>query len=160
MLVQCSLMQNITDVLLSFFFSFLCSPMVLSFRDFLSKSQELLQKLSEYNEENPQLVDVLNALFFMPFGRLHDYARTLLKLATCFEVVSCLYISRKYAHKTYCLEIAVRSRCQVMKSSLVLSEASLDSGLLQGKTMHIYLHIHKPHLHRSQVESCYSARTC
>lgn len=89
-LVQCSLMQSITDVLLSFLFPS-CSPMVLSFRDFLSKSQELLQKLSEYNEENLQLVDVLNALFFMPFGRLHDYARTLLKLATCFEVVSCLY---------------------------------------------------------------------
>lgn len=83
--------------------------MALSFRDFLSKNQELLQKLSEKNEENLQLVEVLNALFFMPFGRLHNYARTLLKLATCFEVVSCLWYLylNKYAHETYGLEVTV-----------------------------------------------------
>lgn len=79
--------------LMSVFFLLLslCFPMVPSFRDFLSKNQELLQKLSEKNEENLQLVEVLNALFFMPFGRLHNYARTLLKLATCFEVVGWLF---------------------------------------------------------------------
>uniref|UniRef100_A0A8C2TUI8 Alsin Rho guanine nucleotide exchange factor ALS2 n=1 Tax=Coturnix japonica TaxID=93934 RepID=A0A8C2TUI8_COTJA len=75
---------SITNFLVMGGFSLLAKPAI----DFLSKSQELLQKLSEYNEESLQLVDVLNALFFMPFGRLHDYARTLLKLATCFEVAS------------------------------------------------------------------------
>ncbi|KAF2987433.1 hypothetical protein EK904_002472 [Melospiza melodia maxima] len=71
-------------------------------RDFLSKNQELLQKLSEKNEENLQLVEVLNALFFMPFGRLHNYARTLLKLATCFEVASPEY--QKLQDSSSCYE--------------------------------------------------------
>ncbi|OXB76848.1 UNVERIFIED_CONTAM: hypothetical protein H355_002541 [Colinus virginianus] len=69
--------------------------------DFLSKNQELLQKLAEYNEENLQLVEVLNALFFMPFGRLHDYARTLLKLATCFEVASPEYQKLQDSSSSY-----------------------------------------------------------
>ncbi|NWI12528.1 ALS2 protein, partial [Crypturellus soui] len=75
---------SVTNFLVMGGFMLLAKPAI----DFLSKNQELLQKLSEVNEENTQLVEVLNALFFMPFGRLHDYARTLLKLATCFEVAS------------------------------------------------------------------------
>ncbi|XP_062434697.1 alsin isoform X2 [Rhea pennata] len=75
---------SVTNFLVMGGFMLLAKPAI----DFLSKNQELLQKLSEVNEENTQLVEVLNALFFMPFGRLHNYARTLLKLATCFEVAS------------------------------------------------------------------------
>ncbi|NXP08937.1 ALS2 protein, partial [Thinocorus orbignyianus] len=75
---------SVTNFLVMGGFMLLAKPAI----DFLSKNQELLQKLSEKNEENLQLVEVLNALFFMPFGRLHNYARTLLKLATCFEVAS------------------------------------------------------------------------
>ncbi|XP_031457100.1 alsin [Phasianus colchicus] len=89
---------SITNFLVMGGFMLLAKPAI----DFLSKSQELLQKLSEYNEENLQLVDVLNALFFMPFGRLHDYARTLLKLATCFEVASPEY--QKLQDSSSCYE--------------------------------------------------------
>lgn len=56
--------------------------------DFLNKNQELLQDLSEVTDENTQLVEILNTLFFLPTRRLHNYAKVLLKLATCFEVVS------------------------------------------------------------------------
>lgn len=55
--------------------------------DFLNKNQELLQDLSEVNDENTQLMEILNTLFFLPIRRLHNYAKVLLKLATCFEVV-------------------------------------------------------------------------
>ena len=58
------------------------------FSDFLNKNQELLQDLSEVNDENTQLMEILNTLFFLPIRRLHNYAEVLLKLATCFEVVS------------------------------------------------------------------------
>ncbi|XP_028924631.1 alsin isoform X2 [Ornithorhynchus anatinus] len=53
--------------------------------DFLNKNQELLQELSETKDGDVQLLEMLNALFFLPIRRLHDYARALLKLATCFE---------------------------------------------------------------------------
>ncbi|NXJ14888.1 ALS2 protein, partial [Odontophorus gujanensis] len=89
---------SITNFLVMGGFMLLAKPAM----DFLSKNQELLQKLSEYNEENLQLVEVLNALFFMPFGRLHDYARTLLKLATCFEVASPEY--QKLQDSSSCYE--------------------------------------------------------
>lgn len=56
--------------------------------DFLNKNQELLQDLSEVNDDNTQLMEILNSLFFLPVRRLHNYAKVLLKLATCFEVVS------------------------------------------------------------------------
>jgi hypothetical protein len=46
-----------------------------------------LQDLSEVNDENTQLMEILNMLFFLPIRRLHNYAKVLLKLATCFEVV-------------------------------------------------------------------------
>ncbi|XP_021105915.1 alsin isoform X4 [Heterocephalus glaber] len=56
--------------------------------DFLNKNQELLQDLSDVNDENTQLMEILNTLFFLPIRRLHNYAKVLLKLATCFEVTS------------------------------------------------------------------------
>lgn len=59
--------------------------------DFLNKNQELLQDLSEVTDENIQLIEILNTLFFLPTRRLHNYAEVLLKLATCFEVVSPIY---------------------------------------------------------------------
>ena len=59
-----------------------------TFSDFLNKNQELLQDLSEVDDENTQLMEILNTLFFLPIRRLHSYAKVLLKLATCFEVVS------------------------------------------------------------------------
>lgn len=64
------------------------SLFVSTFSDFLNKNQELLQDLSEVDEENTQLMKILNTLFFLPIRRLHSYAKVLLKLATCFEVVS------------------------------------------------------------------------
>uniref|UniRef100_A0A8B9UQT6 Alsin Rho guanine nucleotide exchange factor ALS2 n=1 Tax=Anas zonorhyncha TaxID=75864 RepID=A0A8B9UQT6_9AVES len=89
---------SLTNFLVMGGFTLLAKPAI----DFLSKNQELLQKLSEKNEENLQLVEVLNALFFMPFGRLHNYARTLLKLATCFEVASPEY--QKLQDSSSCYE--------------------------------------------------------
>uniref|UniRef100_A0A8C0I9D6 Alsin Rho guanine nucleotide exchange factor ALS2 n=1 Tax=Bubo bubo TaxID=30461 RepID=A0A8C0I9D6_BUBBB len=89
---------SVTNFLVMGGFMLLAKPAI----DFLSKHQELLQKLSEKNEENLQLVEVLNALFFMPFGRLHNYARTLLKLATCFEVASPEY--QKLQDSSSCYE--------------------------------------------------------
>ncbi|XP_053803622.1 alsin isoform X5 [Vidua chalybeata] len=89
---------SVTNFLVMGGFMLLAKPAI----DFLSKNQELLQKLSEKNEENLQLVEVLNALFFMPFGRLHNYARTLLKLATCFEVASPEY--QKLQDSSSCYE--------------------------------------------------------
>nr|AAH31479.1 Als2 protein [Mus musculus] len=64
-------------------FQLLAKPAI----DFLNKNQELLQDLSEVNDENTQLMEILNMLFFLPIRRLHNYAKVLLKLATCFEVV-------------------------------------------------------------------------
>nr|XP_033800782.1 alsin isoform X2 [Geotrypetes seraphini] len=56
--------------------------------DFFSKNLELVQHLSDMKDEDQPLVDVLNTLFFVPIQRLQEYARLLLKLATCFEVSS------------------------------------------------------------------------
>lgn len=60
--------------------------------DFLNKNQELLQDLAEVTDENTQLIEILNTLFFLPTRRLHNYAEVLLKLATCFEVVRPIFI--------------------------------------------------------------------
>ncbi|XP_036174693.1 alsin isoform X11 [Myotis myotis] len=65
-------------------FQLLAKPAI----DFLNKNQELLQDLSEVIDENIQLIEILNTLFFLPTRRLHNYAEVLLKLATCFEVTS------------------------------------------------------------------------
>lgn len=65
-------------------FQLLAKPAI----DFLNKNQELLQDLSEVTDENIQLIEILNTLFFLPTRRLHNYAEVLLKLATCFEVTS------------------------------------------------------------------------
>nr|XP_048284752.1 alsin isoform X2 [Myodes glareolus] len=65
-------------------FQLLAKPAI----DFLNKNQELLQDLSEVNDENTQLMEILNTVFFLPVRRLHNYAKVLLKLATCFEVAS------------------------------------------------------------------------
>lgn len=61
---------------------------VFLYRDFFGKSPELLQRLAECSEENPSMADLLVALFSLPTRHLHEYGRLLLKLATCFEVVS------------------------------------------------------------------------
>uniref|UniRef100_A0A2K5I9F2 VPS9 domain-containing protein n=1 Tax=Colobus angolensis palliatus TaxID=336983 RepID=A0A2K5I9F2_COLAP len=70
--------------------------------DFLNKNQELLQDLSEVNDENTQLMEILNTLFFLPIRRLHNYAKVLLKLATCFEVASPEY--QKLQDSSSCYE--------------------------------------------------------
>ncbi|XP_023391782.1 alsin isoform X2 [Pteropus vampyrus] len=75
---------SITNFLVMGGFQLLAKPAI----DFLNKNQELLQGLSEVTDENTQLVEILNTLFFLPTRRLHNYAKVLLKLATCFEVVS------------------------------------------------------------------------
>uniref|UniRef100_A0A2K6THC4 Alsin Rho guanine nucleotide exchange factor ALS2 n=1 Tax=Saimiri boliviensis boliviensis TaxID=39432 RepID=A0A2K6THC4_SAIBB len=71
-------------------------------QDFLNKNQELLQDLSEVNDENTQLMEILNTLFFLPIRRLHNYAKVLLKLATCFEVASPEY--QKLQDSSSCYE--------------------------------------------------------
>uniref|UniRef100_A0A8D0KN05 Alsin Rho guanine nucleotide exchange factor ALS2 n=1 Tax=Salvator merianae TaxID=96440 RepID=A0A8D0KN05_SALMN len=80
---------SLTNFLVMGGFSLLSKPAM----DFLTKIQELLQDLSETSGETYALVEVLNTLFFLPVRRLHNYARTLLKLATCFEVTSPEYQS-------------------------------------------------------------------
>ncbi|KAM9828663.1 alsin isoform 1-T1 [Syngnathus typhle] len=59
--------------------------------DCFGKSPELLQKLSECSEGNLAVVDLLQALFYLPALHLQEYGRLLLKLATCFEVSSSEY---------------------------------------------------------------------
>ncbi|ELK04842.1 Alsin [Pteropus alecto] len=77
-------------------------PLLSLGNDFLNKNQELLQGLSEVTDENTQLVEILNTLFFLPTRRLHNYAKVLLKLATCFEVTSPEY--QKLQDSSSCYE--------------------------------------------------------
>ncbi|XP_051009824.1 alsin [Acomys russatus] len=79
-------------------FQLLAKPAI----DFLNKHQELLQDLSDVNDENAQLMEILNTLFFLPIRRLHNYAKVLLKLATCFEVTSPEY--QKLQDSSSCYE--------------------------------------------------------
>ncbi|XP_003227382.2 alsin [Anolis carolinensis] len=88
---------SLTNFLVMGGFALLAKPAV----DFLSKNLALLQDLSETNEESCPLVEVLNALFFLPLRRLHNYARVLLKLATCFEVTSPEYQSLQDSSSCY-----------------------------------------------------------
>ncbi|KAJ7345459.1 hypothetical protein JRQ81_001409 [Phrynocephalus forsythii] len=88
---------SLTNFLVMGGFSLLSKPAM----DFLSKNQTLLQDLSETCEEAHPLVEVLNALFFLPLRRLHNYSRVLLKLATCFEVTSSEYQSLQNSSSCY-----------------------------------------------------------
>ncbi|XP_036899493.1 alsin isoform X3 [Sturnira hondurensis] len=89
---------SITNFLVMGGFQLLAKPAI----DFLNKNQELLQDLSEVTDENTQLIEILNTLFFMPTRRLHNYAEVLLKLATCFEVTSPEY--QKLQDSSSCYE--------------------------------------------------------
>ncbi|XP_011902947.1 PREDICTED: alsin isoform X3 [Cercocebus atys] len=89
---------SITNFLVMGGFQLLAKPAI----DFLNKNQELLQDLSEVNDENTQLMETLNTLFFLPIRRLHNYAKVLLKLATCFEVASPEY--QKLQDSSSCYE--------------------------------------------------------
>ncbi|XP_053554665.1 alsin isoform X2 [Bombina bombina] len=60
--------------------------------DFFSRNQDLLLSLCGSKEENSSLTEILNTLFYLPVGRLLEYSRLLLKLATCFEVFSTHHI--------------------------------------------------------------------
>ncbi|GAB5575889.1 alsin isoform X1 [Prionailurus iriomotensis] len=94
-LVYCT---SITNFLVMGGFQLLAKPAI----DFLNKNQELLQDLSEVNDENTQLMEILNTLFFLPIRRLHNYAKVLLKLTTCFEVTSPEY--QKLQDSSSCYE--------------------------------------------------------
>uniref|UniRef100_A0A8C2NDK5 VPS9 domain-containing protein n=1 Tax=Capra hircus TaxID=9925 RepID=A0A8C2NDK5_CAPHI len=89
---------SITNFLVMGGFQLLAKPAI----DFLNKNQELLQDLSEVDDENTQLMEILNTLFFLPIRRLHSYAKVLLKLATCFEVASPEY--QKLQDSSSCYE--------------------------------------------------------
>ncbi|XP_053521077.1 alsin isoform X4 [Artibeus jamaicensis] len=89
---------SITNFLVMGGFQLLAKPAI----DFLNKNQELLQDLSEVTDENMQLIEILNTLFFLPTRRLHNYAEVLLKLATCFEVTSPEY--QKLQDSSSCYE--------------------------------------------------------
>uniref|UniRef100_A0A9L0T6G6 Alsin n=1 Tax=Equus caballus TaxID=9796 RepID=A0A9L0T6G6_HORSE len=89
---------SITNFLVMGGFQLLAKPAI----DFLNKNQELLQDLSEVNDENTQLMEILNTLFFLPIRQLHNYAKVLLKLATCFEVTSPEY--QKLQDSSSCYE--------------------------------------------------------
>ncbi|KAK1336546.1 hypothetical protein QTO34_002577 [Cnephaeus nilssonii] len=89
---------SITHFLVMGGFQLLAKPAI----DFLNKNQELLQDLSEVTDENTQLIEILNTLFFLPTRRLHNYAEVLLKLATCFEVTSPEY--QKLQDSSSCYE--------------------------------------------------------
>ncbi|GCB76933.1 hypothetical protein scyTo_0018400, partial [Scyliorhinus torazame] len=56
--------------------------------ELLNRNLQTLQQLSEVTDESIHAADLLHILFYMPIRHLHEYARVLLKLATCFEVVS------------------------------------------------------------------------
>ncbi|XP_078407551.1 alsin [Cetorhinus maximus] len=56
--------------------------------ELFNRNLETLQQLSEVTDESVHAADLLHTLFYMPTSHLHEYARVLLKLATCFEVVS------------------------------------------------------------------------
>ncbi|XP_051872178.1 alsin isoform X4 [Pristis pectinata] len=56
--------------------------------ELFSKNLQTLQRLSEVTDENVAAADLLHILFYIPIRHLHEYARMLLKLATCFEVAS------------------------------------------------------------------------
>lgn len=88
---------SLTNFLVMGGFALLSKPAM----DFLSKNQSLFQDLSETSEETCPLVEVLNTLFFLPIRRLHNYARVLLKLATCFEVTSPEYQSLQDSSSSY-----------------------------------------------------------
>lgn len=64
------------------------SVFIVLHRELFSKNLQTLQRLSEVMDENTPAADLLHILFYMPSNHLHEYARLLLKLATCFEVVS------------------------------------------------------------------------
>ncbi|XP_035878955.1 alsin isoform X3 [Phyllostomus discolor] len=89
---------SMTNFLVMGGFQLLAKPAI----DFLNKNQELLQDLSEVTDENTQLIEILNTLFFLPTRRLHNYAEVLLKLATCFEVTSPEY--QKLQDSSSCYE--------------------------------------------------------
>ncbi|XP_023568085.1 alsin isoform X2 [Octodon degus] len=89
---------SITNFLVMGGFQLLAKPAI----DFLNKSQELLQDLADVNDESTQLMEILNTLFFLPIRRLHNYAKVLLKLATCFEVTSPEY--QKLQESSSCYE--------------------------------------------------------
>ncbi|XP_054828500.1 alsin [Eublepharis macularius] len=88
---------SLTNFLVMGGFGILAKPAM----DFLSKNQALLQGLSETNEDAYPLVEMLNSLFFLPVRRLQNYARVLLKLATCFEVASAEYQSLQDSSACY-----------------------------------------------------------
>ncbi|XP_048389988.1 alsin isoform X5 [Stegostoma tigrinum] len=56
--------------------------------ELFNKSLQTLLQLAEVTDESVHAADLLHTLFYMPNRHLHEYARLLLKLATCFEVVS------------------------------------------------------------------------
>ncbi|XP_072902817.1 alsin isoform X3 [Hemitrygon akajei] len=56
--------------------------------ELFSRNLQTLQQLSEVTDENVSAADLLHILFYIPTRQLHEYARLLLKLATCFEVTS------------------------------------------------------------------------
>ncbi|XP_060683523.1 alsin isoform X1 [Hemiscyllium ocellatum] len=56
--------------------------------ELFNKSLQTLLQLAEVTDESVHAADLLHTLFYMPTRHLHEYARLLLKLATCFEVVS------------------------------------------------------------------------
>uniref|UniRef100_UPI00398E659F alsin isoform X3 n=1 Tax=Pristiophorus japonicus TaxID=55135 RepID=UPI00398E659F len=56
--------------------------------EIFNRNLHTLQQLSELTDESVPAADLLHTLFYIPIRHLHDYARVLLKLATCFEVVS------------------------------------------------------------------------
>ncbi|XP_067844064.1 alsin isoform X4 [Heptranchias perlo] len=56
--------------------------------ELFNRNLQTLQLLSEVTDESVPAADLLHTLFYIPIKHLHEYARVLLKLATCFEVVS------------------------------------------------------------------------
>uniref|UniRef100_A0AAZ3PGB9 Uncharacterized protein n=1 Tax=Oncorhynchus tshawytscha TaxID=74940 RepID=A0AAZ3PGB9_ONCTS len=55
------------------------------------KKFEVLRQLSESSEDKVPLLDLLVLLFYSPMQHIHEYARLLLKLATCFDVSTVEY---------------------------------------------------------------------
>uniref|UniRef100_A0AAZ3NTI6 Alsin n=1 Tax=Oncorhynchus tshawytscha TaxID=74940 RepID=A0AAZ3NTI6_ONCTS len=67
------------------------TPLDVLSRECFGKKFEVLRQLSESSEDKVPLLDLLVLLFYSPMQHIHEYARLLLKLATCFDVSTVEY---------------------------------------------------------------------
>lgn len=92
-------------------------------RDVFGKGGEVVQRLAECSEEGLPLADVLAHLFYLPIKHLHEYGRVLLKLSSCYEMVSSFYHPHTNVFKGAVVEFlfCFAVRWQTVSPGLLLS---------------------------------------